>query len=188
MGFVVLGIAAAAALLNTSSPVALLDKNIALNGAVLQMFNHGLSAAGMFFLVGVLYERTHTRDLKDFGGLFAVVPVYGGVLIFTAMASLGLPGLNGFVSEFLVVRGAWPVLTLATALSMIGLFFTGAYILKALKMVLHGPLNARWQGHLTDMTLREMMVIAPLMILMLILGVWPAWLLDVINRAVAFLF
>jgi len=188
MGFVVLGIAAAAALINTSSPVALLDKNIALNGAVLQMFNHGLSAAGMFFLVGVLYERTHTRDLNDFGGLFAVVPVYGGVLIFTAMASLGLPGLNGFISEFLVVRGAWPVMTLATALSMIGLFFTGAYILKALKMVLHGPLNARWLGHLTDMTRREMMVIAPLMILMLILGVWPAWLLDVINRAVAFLF
>ncbi len=188
MGFVVLGIAAAAALLNTSSPGGLLDKNIALNGAVLQMFNHGLSAAGMFFLVGVLYERAHTRDLNDFGGLYAVLPVYGGVLIFTAMASLGLPGLNGFVSEFLVVRGAWPVLTLATALAMIGLFFTGAYILKALKMVLHGPLNTRWQGHLTDMTRRELVVMAPLMVLMLLLGVWPAWLLDMINRAVAFLF
>ncbi|MFN7036254.1 MAG: NuoM family protein [Bellilinea sp.] len=188
MGFVVLGIAAAAALLNTTSPVGLLDKNIALNGAVLQMFNHGLSAAGMFFLVGVLYERAHTRDLNDFGGLYAVLPVYGSVLIFTAMASLGLPGLNGFVSEFLVVRGAWPVMTLATALAMIGLFFTGAYILKALKMVLHGPLNPRWQGRLSDMSRREMIVIAPLMILMLVLGVWPAWLLDVINRAVAFLF
>jgi len=71
---------------------------------------------------------------------------------------------------------------------MLGLLFTGAYILTALQMVLHGPLNGRWQGHLTDMTRREVLVMAPLMILMLVLGVWPAWLLDMINRAVAFLF
>ena len=102
------------------------------------MFNHGLSAAGMFFLVGVIYDRTHTRKLNEFGGLFTILPVYGSMLNFTAMASLGLPGLRGFVSEFLVVRGAWPVFTLATALSMIGLFFTGAYILKALKQVIQG--------------------------------------------------
>ncbi|MFA5874958.1 MAG: NADH-quinone oxidoreductase subunit M, partial [Anaerolineales bacterium] len=88
MGFVVLGIAAAARASGT------LNANIALNGAVLQMFNHGLSAAGMFFLVGVLYERTHTRNLDDFGGLFPLVPIYGGILIFTSMASLGLPGLT----------------------------------------------------------------------------------------------
>jgi NADH-quinone oxidoreductase subunit M len=188
MGFVVLGVAAAAYAWNTNSPQTLLDKNIALNGAVLQMFNHGLSAAGMFFLVGVIYDRAHTRDLKDFGGLFAILPVFGTLLILTAMASLGLPGLNGFISEFLVVRGSWPIFTLATALAMIGLFFTGAYILKALKMVLHGPLNKRWEGHLSDMNPREIIVMAPLVALMLILGIWPAWLLDVINRAVAFLF
>ena len=179
MGFVVLGIAAAAWAVGSQDAV------IALNGAVLQMVTHGLSAAGMFFLVGVIYERTHTRDLTEYGGLFAQMPVYGGVLLFTAMGSLGLPGLAGFVSEFLVVRGAWPVFTLATALSMIGLFFTGAYILKALKMVLHGPLNERWKGKLPEMTLREGIVIAPLMVLMLILGVWPAWALDVINRTVS---
>jgi len=155
---------------------------------VLQMFNHGLSAAGMFFLVGVIYERTHTRDLKEMGGLYAILPVYGTVLIFTAMASLGLPGLGGFVSEFLVVRGVWPIFTAAAALSMIGLFFTGAYILKALKLVLHGPLNTRWEGHLTDISARELVVMAPLMVLILLIGVWPAWLLDMINRAVAFLF
>ncbi|MBA4400230.1 MAG: hypothetical protein C0396_10270 [Anaerolinea sp.] len=71
---------------------------------------------------------------------------------------------------------------------MIGLFFTGAYILKALKLVLHGPLNTRWEGHLTDINAREMIVMAPLMVLMLLIGVWPAWILDIINRAVAFLF
>ena len=184
MGFVVLGIAAAAWAMNQDQGSA----TLALNGAVLQMFNHGLSAAGMFFLVGVIYERTHTRDLKAYGGLFPLVPIYGGMLIFTALGSLGLPGLGGFVSEFLVVRGSWPIFTAATALGMIGLFFTGAYILKALKMVLHGPLNERWIGHLTEINAREMVVIVPLMALMLAIGVWPAWILNVINRAVGLFF
>jgi len=93
---------------------------------------------GHVFLVGVIYERTHTRNLNDFGGLFPLVPIYGGILIFTSMASLGLPGLNGFVSEFLVVRGSWPILTVYTVISMLGLLFTGAYILKGIKSVLHG--------------------------------------------------
>ena len=142
----------------------------------------------MFFLVGVIYDRTHTRDLKAYGGLFPLVPIYGGMLIFTAMGSLGLPGLGGFVSEFLVVRGSWPIFTVTTVLAMIGLFFTGAYILKALKMVLHGPLNERWVGHLSEINFREMVVIVPLMALMLVVGVWPAWLLDVINKAVSLFF
>jgi NADH-quinone oxidoreductase subunit M len=182
MGFVVLGIAAAAYAAGTDNAV------IALNGAVLQMFNHGLSAAGMFFLVGVIYERTHTRNLNEYGGLFPLIPVYGGILIFVSMASLGLPGLNGFVSEFLVVRGSWPVFALYTALSTIGLLFTGAYILKGIKQVLHGPLNEKWSGHLSEINVREWMVIAPLMVLMLITGIWPAWILDVINKAVTAIF
>ncbi|HLF91340.1 MAG TPA: NADH-quinone oxidoreductase subunit M [Anaerolineales bacterium] len=185
MGFVVLGIAAAAWV---ASGPNVQDGIIAMNGAVLQMFNHGLSAAGMFFLVGVIYDRTHTRNLNDFGGLFPLVPVYGGILIFTSMASLGLPGLNGFVSEFLVVRGSWPVFTLFTALSMIGLLFTGAYILKGIKQTLHGPLNEKWIGQLSEINSRELWVIAPLMVLMLWLGIWPAWLLGVINQAVTALF
>jgi NADH-quinone oxidoreductase subunit M len=182
MGFVVLGIAAAAFAANTQ------NATIALEGAVLQMFNHGLSAAGMFFLVGVIYERTHTRNLNEYGGLFPLIPVYGGILIFTSMASLGLPGLNGFISEFLVVRGSWPVFTAFTALAMIGLLFTGAYILKGIKQVLHGPLNEKWVGHLPEINVREIFVIAPLMILMLWIGVWPNWILDVINWAVMTLF
>ena len=185
MGFVVLGIAAAA--LAAGTP----DANIALNGAILQMFNHGLSAAGMFFLVGVIYERTHTRDLEKYGGLFSLVPVYGGILIFTSMASLGLPGLNGFISEFLVVRGSWPILTIYTAISMLGLFFTGAYILKGIKKVLHGPLNEHWahgEHRLTEINTREILVMVPLMALILWIGIWPAWILDVINKAVVMLF
>jgi len=185
MGFVVLGIAAAAYAAGTS------DARIAMDGAILQMFNHGLSAAGMFFLVGVIYERTHTRNLEDFGGLFPLVPIYGGILIFTSMASLGLPGLNGFVSEFLVVRGSFPVLPVFTAISMLGLLFTGAYILKGIKKVLHGPLNERWahgEHKLTEINTREVLVMIPLMTLILVIGIWPAWILDVINKAVMALF
>ena len=182
MGFVLLGIAAAAKAMGT------LNSTIALNGAILQMFNHGLSAAGMFFLVGVVYERTHTRNLDELGGLFPLAPVYGGILIFVSMASLGLPGLNGFISEFLVVRGAFPVLTIYTAIAMIGLLFTGAYILKGIKKVLHGPLNERWVGHMTDINTREIIVMVPLMALILVIGIWPAWILEVINKAVTMLF
>jgi NADH-quinone oxidoreductase subunit M len=189
MGFVVLAIAAAGYVVGAEAGDAqTANAQIALNGAVLQMFNHGLSAAGMFFLVGVLYDRAHTRNLQDFGGLFAQLPVYGAVLIFTAMASLGLPGLNGFVSEFLVVIGSWPIFSVWTALSMIGLFFTGAYILKALRMVLHGPLNERWAGKLAAMNTRELVVIFPLMALMLVIGLWPSWILNVINRAITYWF
>ena len=86
--------------------------------------------------------------------------------------------------QFLVVRGAWPIFTFFTILSMIGLFFTGAYVLKGIKQVLHGPLNERWRGHLPEINAREAFVITPLMVLMLLIGVWPAWLLDVINNAV----
>jgi NADH-quinone oxidoreductase subunit M len=186
MGFVVLGIAAAAyAAGSTWAP----DGVIALNGAVLQMFNHGISAAGMFFLVGVIYERAHTRNLNDFGGLFPLVPIYGGILVFTAMGSLGLPGLGGFISEFLVVRGSWPIFAVFTLLGMIGLFFTGAYILKAIKKVLHGPLNEYWEHHgLPEINFREIAVMTPLMGLILWVGVWPAWILNVINEAMKRMF
>lgn len=185
MGFVVLGIAAAAFAQGTMQAD---DAIIAINGAVLQMFNHGLSAAGMFLLVGVIYDRAHTRDLNELGGLFPLAPIYGGILIFTAMASLGLPGLNGFVSEFLVVRGSWPIFTLYTALSMVGLLITGAYILKGIAKVLQGPLNEKWLGHKMEINRREIIAIAPLMFLMLLIGVWPAWILNVINQTVKFLF
>jgi NADH-quinone oxidoreductase subunit M len=191
MGFVLLGVAAAAKIgfpAASAGPVLGLTSNIALNGAVLQMFTHGLSAAGMFFLVGVIYERTHTRDLDKYGGLFPLAPVYGGILIFTAMASLGLPGLAGFISEFLVVRGSLPVLAVFTAISMFGLLMTGAYVLKGIKQVLHGPLNERWVGHMTEIKTREVLVMVPLMAFTLFIGIWPMWILTVINDAMATLY
>ncbi|MEJ2750232.1 MAG: proton-conducting transporter membrane subunit, partial [Anaerolineae bacterium] len=189
MGFVVLGLAVYAYVygLQGSSPDLTNDAIMATSGAVFQMFNHGLSAAGMFFLVGVIYDRAHTRDLKRFGGIWTILPVYGTILIFTSMASLGLPGLNGFVSEFMVARGTWNVFTVQLALSMLGLLMTGAYILKGIGTVLHGQTKSEWLG-LKDMTLREHMVIWPLMALMLSLGIWPQWLLVFINDTVTKIF
>lgn len=185
MGFVALGIAAAATALTPNATVREIDATIAGSGAVLQMVTHGLSSAAMFALVGVVYERAHTRDLTRYGGLWAIMPVYGGVLIFCAMGSLGLPGLSGFVSEFMVTRGAWSAYTLLTILSMAGLLITGIYILKAIQKVLHGPLGEEWRHHpLTDMNATEILGIAPLMGAMLLLGVWPTLALNVINVGV----
>jgi NADH-quinone oxidoreductase subunit M len=181
MGFVVLGIATIAV---AGAPLE--SRVMAYNGAVLQMFNHGITAAAMFFLVGVIYERAHTRNLEDFGGLGVVVPAYGGILLFCTLASLGLPGLNGFVSEFMVFRGAFPVFTVFTALSTLGLVVTAAYLLWMIQRVLLGPLNPRWAG-LTEINLREVVAVAPLMVLMLVIGVYPSWILKVINQTVLYL-
>lgn len=161
---------------------------IAANGTVLQMFNHGLSSAGMFLLAGALYHKTHTRDLSDYGGLWVKAPVMGAILLFTGFASLGLPGLNGFVSEFLIVRGSWPVFTGLTAVAMIGLLFTGAYILKGIRAILHGPFNMRWKNYSLELTPAELVGMAPLIALMLLTGIYPNWILPMINSTVTTLF
>jgi len=181
MGFVVLGVAVAAKALGGG--VNALDAALAANGAVLQMFNHGITAAAMFALVGVVYERAHTRNLKDFGGLGVVVPAYGGILLFCTLASLGLPGLNGFVSEFMVFRGAWAVFPAITAATTIGLVLVAAYLLWTIQKVLLGPLNPRWEG-MPEINAREVVALAPLMVLMFVIGVWPSWLINLFNAAV----
>ncbi len=161
---------------------------LATNGTVLQMFNHGLSSAGMFLLAGALYHKTHTRELGDYGGLWVKAPIMGAILLFTSFASLGLPGLNGFVSEFLIVRGSWPVFTALTAIAMIGLLFTGGYILKGIRAVLHGPFNMRWRDYNLELTPAELLGMVPLLVLMLLTGVYPNWILPIINTTVSTIF
>ena len=191
MGFVGIGIAVMAqayAQLWSGGTADVQTAILAANGTVLQMFNHGLSSAGMFLLAGALYHKTHTRELSEYGGLWVKAPVMGAILLFTSFASLGLPGLNGFVSEFLIVRGAWPIFTGLTAIAMIGLLFTGGYILKGIRAILHGPFNMRWKNISLELTPAELVGMAPLLILMLLTGLWPNWILPMINSTVTTLF
>ncbi|MGQ9681942.1 MAG: complex I subunit 4 family protein [Anaerolineae bacterium] len=182
MGYVMLGVAAAAAV-GAGDEAVRNSQAIALNGAVLQMWNHGIITGALFFLVGVIYERAHTRDLKAFGGLGAKVPVYAGILTVTTFASLGLPGLAGFISEFLVFRGAFALLRPFAIISSLGIVVSAAYLLwKVIQQVLLGPLNERW-AKLTDMNAREVITLAPLVVFMLLFGLYPAAILDLINQA-----
>jgi len=188
MGFVAMGIAVAALAYaqnwSNASTEHMQSAILATNGAVLQMFNHGLSSAAMFLLAGGIYHKTHTRDMTQYGGFWVKAPIYGAIFIFTSMASLGLPGLNGFVSEFLVVRGAWGVYTGLTIVAMLGLLFTGGYILKGIRAVLHGPFNMHWKDYNLEIEVREVVAIAPLLVLMLVTGIIPNWILPVINDSV----
>lgn len=188
MGFVAIGLAVTAVaygqMFVDGTSVHIQDAILATNGAVLQMFNHGLTSAAMFLLAGAIYHKTHTRDMRQYGGLWVKAPVFGGLFIFTSMASLGLPGLNGFVSEFLVVRGIWPVFTVLTVLSMLGLLITGSYILKGIRATLHGPFNLHWRNYNLELEAHEIVAIAPLLALILITGLAPNWILSVINESV----
>lgn len=166
MGFVMLGLAAL-------TPAGF-------SGASLQMFNHGIVTGAMFLLVGMLYERTHTRDLNAFGGLRVNVPVFSAVLIFFSLASLGLPGLSAFVGEFLALLGAFKVFKVITGISVLGIIVTAGYILYMVQRVLLGPLNPKWKD-MKEIDGIELATLTPLIMLVVVLGVYPKLALDVIN-------
>lgn len=158
MGFVLLGLA-----VFTEAGIA---------GAMLQMFNHAMITGALFLLVGILYDRAHTRDLNSFGGIWAKMPIYGFILIFISLASLGLPGLAGFISEFMVLIGSYPVYRWMTIASCVGILLAAAYLLYMVQRVLLGKLNPKWAA-LPDITKAEIFTLVPLMILILLIGVYP---------------
>lgn len=156
-------------------------KVAALNGVILQMFNHGLTAATLFWFVALLEKRSGGfHGLNDFGGLRKVAPVFCGLMGIALFSSLGLPGLNGFVSEFLIFRGAFPLATWATALAVIGLLATAIFILTILQRIFYGPINQRW-SHLPDLTTGEQLTLLPPIAIMFALGIYPQFILGVIN-------
>ena len=169
MGFVMLGLAS----MTTTG----------FNGALMQMFNHGTITGGMFLLVGVLYDRAHTRDLNKFGGLGVKMPVYGGILTVFTLASLGLPGLSGFVSEFLSLVGAFFGFKLITTISVLGIVITAGYFLYMIQRVLLGPLNHAWVN-ISDISKRELFTLIPLMIVTIAIGVYPMFLLNYQSAAI----
>ncbi|MGD9029902.1 MAG: NADH-quinone oxidoreductase subunit M, partial [Anaerolineae bacterium] len=185
MGYVTLGLCAAAAGFGSLDvPGNLNAAASGLNGAAFQMFAHGIITGGMFFLVGMIYDRAHTRDLRVFGGLGKQIPYYYGIVLVTGFASLGLPGLAGFWSEFFVFRGAIRFIPVAAFIGVLGVVFTAAYILwKVVQHLFLGELNREKWGKLTDMTWWEKVTMWPLVIITVVLGLYPPLLLDSLNSA-----
>ncbi|HEY3232071.1 MAG TPA: NADH-quinone oxidoreductase subunit M [Roseiflexaceae bacterium] len=180
MGYVALAIAAAASLGDANAQ----SRAIAINGAEMQMVAHGLSTGALFLLAGMLYERTGTYNLREWGGLRRIMPTFAGVMGVAMFANLGLPGLAGFVGEFFIFRGTWATLPFFTLLATIGLVITAMALLQMYGRIFNGPVNQRWNG-LADMRVvsREFLAAAPLLVALLILGVYPAPIMDLANQA-----
>jgi NADH-quinone oxidoreductase subunit M len=182
LGYCMLGIFSAAGFTADNAATAT-AKVAVLNGVILQMFNHGLTAATLFWFVALLEKRSGgLRGLNDFGGLRKVAPVFCGLMGIALFSSLGLPGLNGFVGEFLIFRGAFPLATWATALAVMGLLATAIFILTILQRVFSGPLIVRWST-LQDLTIGERLTLLPPIAIMFVLGIYPQLALSVINSS-----
>jgi NADH-quinone oxidoreductase subunit M len=183
LGYCLLGIFALATLTDNDARLAT-EKAAVFNGVLLQMFNHGLTAATVFCLLSFIERRAGgLRGLNDFGGLRKVAPVFCGLMGIALFSSLGLPGLNGFVGEFLIFKGVFPLATWASALSTLGLLVTAVFILTVIQRVFNGPLNEKWSAF-GDLTLGERAIVLPAIALMFVLGIYPQLALGAVNATV----
>jgi NADH-quinone oxidoreductase subunit M len=183
LGYCLLGIFAVARYTGADANL-LTQKYAAMSGSLLQMFNHGLTAATIFAFVAILESRSGgLRGLGDFGGLRKVAPVMTGLMGIALFSSLGLPGLNGFIGEFLIFKGSFPLVTWATSLCVIGLLITAVFILGILQRVFAGPLNQHWGGF-RDLSTTEQLLLAPAITLMFLVGLYPQIILGTINTTV----
>lgn len=170
MGFIVLGI--------------FVFSQQALSGAILQMVNHGIATGALFLLVGILYERTHTRLIADFGGLQKVIPVFSFFLLLVMFASMGLPGLNGFVGEFLILLGAWEANPLYTVFAAVGVILAAIYLLWAYQRAMQGPVTHEKNKTLADLTRREFVLVLALVVFIVLIGIFPNYLLNPMQASV----
>jgi NADH-quinone oxidoreductase subunit M len=152
-----------------------------LQGAVIQNVNHGLTTGALFLLVGMIYDRRHTKKIADFGGLQKTMPLLAGFFLFMTFASIGLPGLNGFVGEFLVLIGSFPALPSLTIIAALGVVLAAIYLLWAYERVFTGVPEKEENKILSDLSVREIALLAPLAILVLVIGLYPNLLLDKIT-------
>ncbi|MDO8803840.1 MAG: NADH-quinone oxidoreductase subunit M [Elusimicrobiota bacterium] len=145
----------------------------AVAGAVLQMVNHGLSTGALFLLVGVLYERRHTRMIDDYGGLAKVMPGFAAVFMIVTLSSVGMPGLNGFIGEALVLFGAFRVYPWLAGAAVAGVILSAVYMLGMYQQVIFGPLRHTENKVLPDLSAREWLYLAPILVFIVLIGVWP---------------
>ncbi len=171
LGFVMLGLFA----LNAQGLV----------GGIIQMVNHGLSTGALFLMVGMIYERRHSRLIADFGGLWAILPLFSAVFLVVTLSSIGLPGLNGFVGEFLILVGAFQVSRPVAVLATGGIIFAAVYMLWMYQRVFFGPVRHEEVRKLRDLGPREVLTVAPLLLLIVWIGVYPTPFTAVTEPAVA---
>jgi NADH-quinone oxidoreductase subunit M len=153
----------------------------ALTGCMFQMVSHGLITGALFLLVGVLYDRAHTREIAAFGGLANKLPVFTALMTLFAMASLGLPGMSGFVSEFMIFVGSFSTYPILVGIAVLGVVLTAGYILRMIQKVFLGEFDiAKWGG-LTEINLREILCVAPLAVMTIFIGVYPKPLTDLMR-------
>ncbi|WP_028956127.1 NADH-quinone oxidoreductase subunit M [Sulfitobacter sp. 20_GPM-1509m] len=170
MGFVTMGIFAA--------------NQQGVDGAIFQMISHGFISGALFLCVGVIYDRMHTREIDAYGGLVNRMPAYAMIFMFFTMANVGLPGTSGFVGEFLTLIGTFQVNTWVAAVATTGVIFSAAYALWLYRRVVMGDLIKESLKSITDMTRREKLIFAPLVAMTLLLGIYPALVLDIIGPSV----
>jgi NADH-quinone oxidoreductase subunit M len=182
MGFVTLGAVLAYDIVaSTGSPA---GAGMGLDGAMVQMISHGLISGAMFLCVGVMYDRVHSREISAYGGVINTMPVFGAFAVFFAMSNAGLPGTSGFVGEFLVVLAAFKANFWYAALAATTLILGAAYTLWLVKRTILGPVANSHVAEMKDIDGREFLVLAMLAIAVLLLGLWPAPLLDVMRGAI----
>lgn len=148
------------------------------------MINHGISTGALFILVGMVYDRRHTKKIEEFGGIAKVMPIFAAFFMLATLASIGLPLLNGFVGEFLILLGAFEFNWVYSALGATGIILGAIYMLWAYQRVFFGPLNKAANKALQDINLREIIVILPLAIMMFVMGIYPKPFLDKIEPSV----
>ncbi len=179
LGYCLLGLFA----ITTGSTSSAIDMHAALSGVFLQIFNHGLTAAALFYFVGLLEERRGLRGIDDFGGLMQRTPLLCGWMSVAMFSSLGLPGLNGFVGEFLIFKGSFATAASFTAIAVLGLLFTAVTFMRAMQALFSGPLAQSCNGF-SDLVRGEKFVIVPVTLLMFAIGVSPQFLFNIFNATV----
>jgi len=179
LGYCLLGLFA----ITARSTSSLIDTHAALSGVFLQIFNHGITAAALFYFVGLLEQRRGLRGIDDFGGLMQRTPLLCGWMSVAMFSSLGLPGLNGFIGEFLIFKGSFAVAASVTAIAVLGLLFTAVTFMRAMQSLFGGPLVESCSGF-SDLIRSEKLVIVPVTLLMFAIGILPQFIFNIFNATV----
>jgi NADH-quinone oxidoreductase subunit M len=179
LGYCLLGLFA----ITTRSTSSMIDMHAALSGVFLQIFNHGITAAALFYFVGLLEQRRGLRGIDDFGGLMQRTPLLCGWMSVAMFSSLGLPGLNGFIGEFLIFKGSFAVSASFSAIAVLGLLFTAVTFMRAMQLLFSGPLTENCSGF-SDLVRGEKFVIIPVTLLMFAVGISPQFIFNIFNATV----